>query len=447
MHGHSKSPANIRASAVAFSFFLDQNRGVMATNASSTPTQEDFAALHKDARRAMQKGDYAMAAGLFIALVDRGSDRIDAMLRAARCFEMLGDTESAVGWYLRAAEAYADDDYGMEALATLRLCKRINPNVGSDFRRILEKCERSKYINLNELDPGLLSDKERAARQIKFNEIFSRIAGVNLERVLDLLEYRDLEPGDYLCRQGDVADSLYFVTSGKLHAERASANGVQHLGEALPGDIAGEIAYFTGGRRSASMRSTGRTELLQLRYADLDRIAAYLPELKARLERLYSERILIRQLATLPLFERFGFDVLKAVAVDMRVIQVPAGRLLFSEGDVGQDLIFVRFGYLAVLLDISGHQHLLKIKSSGALIGEVSVVNHGRRTATVRAITDCQLMVLPGDKYSAFCQNYPVVLSRLKKDRGEQFRQSRDFVRRTMRLDGNDSCADYLVDL
>ena len=88
-----------------------------------------------------------------------------------------------------------------------------------------------------------------------------------------------LNRGDVLCRQGEPAEHLYYLTSGRLGV---FVGQDQHqVGEVSRGEYVGEMAMLTGEPRSASVYALRDSELLVLDKASFDAIQT--PETLRRL--------------------------------------------------------------------------------------------------------------------------------------------------------------------
>jgi NTE family protein len=71
--------------------------------------------------------------------------------------------------------------------------------------------------------------------------------------------------GEWLFRQGDSADALFIVRSGRLEVIHEGASGTQEiLRELGRGSVVGELALLSQGNRSASVRCRRDAELLRL---------------------------------------------------------------------------------------------------------------------------------------------------------------------------------------
>jgi NADH dehydrogenase len=74
------------------------------------------------------------------------------------------------------------------------------------------------------------------------------------------------EAGQDIVREGDVGQSMFIVRTGEVEVLRQGENGAQAVLATLgPGDHFGEVAVFRRMRRTATVRSKTRVELLHLR--------------------------------------------------------------------------------------------------------------------------------------------------------------------------------------
>ena len=71
-----------------------------------------------------------------------------------------------------------------------------------------------------------------------------------------------------------------------------------------------------------------------------------------------------------------------------------AGEVLVGQGDPGDELYLLFDGILAVEQD---GQQVAEV-GPGAILGEMALLEGGRRTATLRAVTRCRVAAVPGDQ-------------------------------------------------
>ena len=125
-------------------------------------------------------------------------------------------------------------------------------------------------------DPNTLAEQGSSEADVPF---LAELSPPDWERLIELSERRRFQAGDVVMASGDVDRSLYFLASGSVevylrqgHKERS----VQVLG---PGSVLGEIAFFDGKPRSASVRALTDTELLRLSADAFEVLSARHPDL------------------------------------------------------------------------------------------------------------------------------------------------------------------------
>jgi hypothetical protein len=77
-----------------------------------------------------------------------------------------------------------------------------------------------------------------------------------------------------------------------------------------------------------------------------------------------------------------------------RFRRLQAGRTLVRQGEQGQELFLLFDGVLQVEVD---GQPVTQV-GPGAILGEMALLQEGRRTATLRAVTPCRVAVVPRDQ-------------------------------------------------
>jgi len=88
-----------------------------------------------------------------------------------------------------------------------------------------------------------------------------------LARVASTATSVRLERNDTLFAEGDAAEDLYVVMSGRVAIGKRSSDGRESLVALMgPGDLFGEMPLFDGGARSASARALERSDLARVPY-------------------------------------------------------------------------------------------------------------------------------------------------------------------------------------
>jgi NADH dehydrogenase len=98
------------------------------------------------------------------------------------------------------------------------------------------------------------------------------------------------EPGQLVFRQGDLGDRLYIILSGEAEVCREDGGDESVLARLGPGQCFGEMALVQETTRNASVRCAQTMDVLSLPKQEFAVLAAYLPDLRQRFERLTEER-------------------------------------------------------------------------------------------------------------------------------------------------------------
>src|SRR4051794_15427978 len=108
-------------------------------------------------------------------------------------------------------------------------------------------------------------------------DIFSALAPAEKAALASEFEVIPLRRGDVLVRQGEPADALFVVVSGRFAVSiEGRARAVTEIG---PDQPVGEIAFFTGGTRTATVTAMRDGLVLRLGRAEFDRLSAKTPSI------------------------------------------------------------------------------------------------------------------------------------------------------------------------
>jgi CRP-like cAMP-binding protein len=118
-------------------------------------------------------------------------------------------------------------------------------------------------------------------------ELFAALPGEDLARIALLAEEERRGAGEEVFREGDVADALYLVASGRVKVLRAGAV-VADLGER---DVFGEMAVLDPAPRSATVRAATDVVLLRIRREDFQDLLAEELEVARAVIRVLARRL------------------------------------------------------------------------------------------------------------------------------------------------------------
>jgi len=120
--------------------------------------------------------------------------------------------------------------------------------------------------------------------------LFDGVALEALEALQSVSAMRQIAGGEALVRQGDDADALYFVESGRFRVVINQTRIVAHI---ETGEAVGELAFFAGGKRTADVIAMRDSSVLEVSRRAFDEIALRHPELNAAMLKLVSARLAV----------------------------------------------------------------------------------------------------------------------------------------------------------
>ncbi len=103
------------------------------------------------------------------------------------------------------------------------------------------------------------------------------------------------------------------------------------------------------------------------------------------------------------LFRNCSHKQLEHVASIVDEIDVEPGRVLCKQGETGHEAFVIVSGEASVTGDGATFDNV----GPGTLVGEISLIDHGPRTATVTAVSPMQLMVVPGNRFAQLLEEVP----------------------------------------
>lgn len=100
-----------------------------------------------------------------------------------------------------------------------------------------------------------------------------------------------LAAGEFLFQEGDKADLAFLVKSGRLRASRSREGKKDVLGDILPGEFVGEMAYINGDNRSADVEVVEGCELIQIPLTIFDSLLFTKPAWSMAMMKTLSKRL------------------------------------------------------------------------------------------------------------------------------------------------------------
>ena len=122
-----------------------------------------------------------------------------------------------------------------------------------------------------------------------------------------------------------------------------------------------------------------------------------------------SKKAYLEHLRNVSLFQGCSTKDLEKIARASDEISMPAGSLIVDQGQTGREAFVVLEGTVTV------KRNGKKINSvgPGTVVGELSLLDHGPRTATVICETDCTLLLLDQRHFMGVLDDVPALAHKL----------------------------------
>ena len=74
-------------------------------------------------------------------------------------------------------------------------------------------------------------------------------------------ENLNLEENEYLMREGEESNEMYYLVSGTMGVFKRKGDAEQQIGTIYAGELVGEMSFIDGQPRSATVKAVGECEL------------------------------------------------------------------------------------------------------------------------------------------------------------------------------------------
>jgi CRP-like cAMP-binding protein/Fe-S-cluster-containing hydrogenase component 2/thioredoxin reductase len=188
------------------------------------------------------------------------------------------------------------------------------------------------------------------------------------------------------------------------------------------GSIFGEVGLISGRPRGATIRTAEDAILVEVSRLAALRLMSAVPEAKRAVTRISVERQLLQMFGS-----GLSSDDLAHVLETYEIKQVKAGEAIITEREEGFDIFVIRQGSMVVERNIGGKPVFLSYLPAGSYVGEMALLDGGRRSATVRAAIKSEVIKLDGERVRQLLEDKPKLKARFEKDMSKR-RELNSFI-------------------
>ena len=228
-------------------------------------------------------------------------------------------------------------------------------------------------------------------------EILSAFTGDELERLAAAIQPRFFAFGDSVCSAGDPADGLFVIKSGSVRVFGEEHGKETSMGVRKAGEVFAEIAMLRSYRHELSARAALKTELWFIPRAAIEAVIAQNPaalDFVSNYVAISSAGGLVARLFDLR--GKVSKTELEEFVRSVGVKRVSAGKEILKQ-DARDDrrLYVLRQGQVRVVRHEGDAEHVLATLGPGEIFGEKACLMRQEQPASVLALTDATLLVIP----------------------------------------------------
>lgn len=264
-----------------------------------------------------------------------------------------------------------------------------------------QKFTRRKSVSAERYDPEEEEDEEetktvypktdeqrkRLSEAVKPIFIFRSLEPEQMHCVLDAMFERQVHPGDHVIDQGDDGDNFYVIDGGKydIHVDNKLVGNYEDSGSF------GELALMYNMPRAATIIATSDGTLWAMDRLTFRRIVLKNAYNKRKVYETLLENV--PMLKTLNPYERMNI----ADALFSKTFE--ANDVIITQGDNADCMFFIEEGEVKITVknkegSPSGEEVEVKRCTNGMYFGELALVTHKPRAATVYAVVKTRVAVL-----------------------------------------------------
>jgi len=248
-----------------------------------------------------------------------------------------------------------------------------------------------------------------ARKALPVTPLFSELSPASLERLIGGAKLHYLDAGGVLYRRGDPAEALYVVASGTVSLI-ADAEARVAVTRVVESEFFGEAALMCNEPRQETAEALEPTEVLAIDLATIRALITEEPRALPTVLRFLRERLVESSILTNRLFTALSRLERRKLAARFDFLELEPGALAVWQGVRSPGLFVLLAGTVEVRRDDGNEERLLATLGSGAVFGEMSLLDETTAVADVQSVTRSFALMLPRAEFKRVCEAHPPVL-------------------------------------
>ena len=221
--------------------------------------------------------------------------------------------------------------------------------------------------------------------------------------------------GAVIFTKNDYTNTFYTIFNGSVEIEVDSELSITS-GE---GNFFGEMSLISGRRRSATVFAGDDCIVIETPRRTMNKLIASVDDVRRVLDQTFILRTIQQKFAPNTPIEK-----LLPVAENTEINQYAPGEVIFSQGDEGDSLHFIRSGSVTVSSDVEGREMVMSYVPANQSIGEMALLGDTTRSATVRATVKTETLSISTESFNELLNSVDGLRERMQKLADERSRQN-----------------------
>lgn len=376
--------------------------------------------LKDEAAKYLQKGKTEKAVEIFEKILEVDPQDITAGMKCGDLYRKLDRDGEAITRYAQVVEVYAADGLLLKAIAVCKLILEIDDGHTSTQKLLADlyakKTGRAAAVaEAAGITPAPSAAPAAAApAELPTIPLFSDLSKNAFIQLMEQMHMREMVPGEVVIREGDVDDSMFIVSNGRVKVTITSESGeeivVAHLED---GAFFGEMALLSESPRTASVIAVDAGTLFEVSRHTLAQVVKNFPSVNNTMMRFYRQRLLNNLMATSGLFRPLDTAQRKSLIEKFKSREVGANQKILEEGQKGDGLYMLLNGACEVSKKIDGKRQVLAHLKGGDVFGEMSLLTDNPVNANIKTLRKSIVLKLPKRTFSEIVSTHPQLLAHI----------------------------------
>jgi CRP-like cAMP-binding protein/thioredoxin reductase len=244
---------------------------------------------------------------------------------------------------------------------------------------------REKFINV----PNIHSVSEGIALLRAYQPLLAPLTTLQLREFMLDSTVQVPKRGEVIFNRNDYSNSFFSILEGRVAIGVESPDGEAQVFALAKGEFFGEMGLLSGRRRSGSATASEDCILVETSRRSMLKLLYSASGVQRKLDEVSLKRVVRSCLHT-----KLPESELDYLVHDAKSMRFAVGAELFHEGDAADGLYMIRRGSVTASRLVAGKEVVLSYISAGNYVGEMALVSNTPRSATVRAASPTEVIML-----------------------------------------------------